>query len=233
MEFKQVLSYFLTGAALLSVTTTALAAEHPVDVQTGAWYQPAVEYVLENNLMDITQEDTFTPDNAVTRQAVADAIYRDAQRQGLEPDISVGKGMMQLHDYAQLEESYLPGLAYCFNAGILTGDNKGYLHATETITREEFAAVLARYDQILLNRAAAETTGRPVNVTEFANWYEAEAEMQAFTDYNTISAWARESVTACLADNLLHGNADGTFAPQAQVTRAELAQILYHFSRKA
>ena len=70
-------------------------------------------------------------------------------------------------------------------------------------------------------------------MTGFANWYEAEAEMQAFTDYNTISAWARESVTACLADNLLHGNADGTFAPQAQVTRAELAQILYHFSRKA
>lgn len=233
MEFKQVLSYFLTGAALLSVTTTALAADLPADVQTGAWYQPAVNYVLENDLMDTVGEDAFTPDSAVTRQEVADAIYRDAQRQGLDPDISVSTDMMQMHDYAQLDGTYLVGLAYCYNAGILTGDTKGYLHATDTITREEFAAVLARYDQILLNRVASETTGKPVDVTGFANWYEAESQMQAFTDYDTISAWARRSVTACLADDLLHGNADGSFGPQAQVTRAELAQILYNFSQKA
>ena len=33
MTFKQVLSYFLTGAAVLSVTTTALAADVPAAVR--------------------------------------------------------------------------------------------------------------------------------------------------------------------------------------------------------
>lgn len=61
---------------------------------------------------------------------------------------------------------------------------------------------------------------------------EAEAEMQAFTDYAEISAWAHDAVTACLADGLLQGNADGSFHPQGIVTRAEMAQALYDLSLK-
>ena len=52
MTFKKVLSFFLTGATALSMTTAALAADDtpimlPADVTSQDWYAPAVRYVME------------------------------------------------------------------------------------------------------------------------------------------------------------------------------------------
>ena len=160
MTFKQVLSYFLTGAAVLSVTATALAADVPADVQASVWYHPAVEYVLEHGLMDAAEQDAFAPDDPVTRQETAEAICRDAKRR--EPAQQI--------------------------------------------------------------QPAAMTTAPA------GRWDTAVMELQSFTDYDAVSPWARDSITLCLAGDLLHGNVDGSFGPQEPVTRAELAQILYHIA---
>ena len=49
MTFKKVLSFFLTGATALSMTTAAFASDDtvimlPADVASQAWYAPAVRY---------------------------------------------------------------------------------------------------------------------------------------------------------------------------------------------
>lgn len=91
----------MTGATVLSMSATALAADTasdvaedtgantvvdgletalPADVADTAWYAPAVHYVLEQGLMDAAPVDAgFWPLHAVSRQAVADALYRDAK----------------------------------------------------------------------------------------------------------------------------------------------------------
>ena len=58
MNFKKVLSFFLTGATALSMTTAAFASEDtvimlPADVASQDWYAPAVRYVMEYDLMDV------------------------------------------------------------------------------------------------------------------------------------------------------------------------------------
>ena len=191
MTFKQVLSYFLTGAAVLSVTATALAADVPADVQASVWYHPAVEYVLEHGLMDAAEQDAFAPDDPVTRQETAEAICRGAKRR--EPAQQIQPAAMTT---------------------ALSGDADG------AITREELAVLLAEYDQLLRGGQTA-PAGR---------WDTAVMELQSFTDYDAVSPWARDSITLCLAGDLLHGNVDGSFGPQEPVTRAELAQILYHIA---
>ena len=89
MTFKKVLSFFLTGATALSMTTAALAADDtpimlPADVASQDWYAPAVRYVMEYDLMDVGRPDdgttVFEPLRTVSRQEVADAICRAAGR---------------------------------------------------------------------------------------------------------------------------------------------------------
>ena len=51
MTFKKVLSFFLTGATALSMTTAAFASDDtvimlPADVASQDWYAPAVRYVM-------------------------------------------------------------------------------------------------------------------------------------------------------------------------------------------
>lgn len=196
MTFKQVLSYFLTGAAVLSVTTTALAADVPTDVRASVWYHPAVEYVLENGLMDTASQGAFAPDDPVTRRQAADAICRGAKRRGQGQALPVT-------DAAQAVR-LLPGAA------------------DGAVTREELAVLLAWYDRLL----------RSGETAPIGRWDDADKELRSFTDYDTVSAWARDSITLCLADDLLHGNVDGSFGPQEAVTRAELAQVLYNVAHR-
>ena len=232
MMKKRLVSLVLAGAATLSMTVTAFAASLPSDIPDGAWYQPAVQYVLDNGLMGQTEQGTFAPDRAMIRQDIADAIWRDAKLRGLQTEYGIGQDLMRMRDYYLFDGSYLGALSFCYHTGIMSGDSEGFMQPWRTITREELAAVLARYDQLILTTEASGLAGSQIVHTGFGNWNEAEAEMQAFTDYAEISAWAHDAVTACLADGLLQGNADGSFHPQGIVTRAEMAQTLYDFSLK-
>lgn len=67
MMKKRLVSLVLAGAATLSMTVTAFAASLPSDIPDGAWYQPAVQYVLDNGLMGQTEQGTFAPDRAMIR----------------------------------------------------------------------------------------------------------------------------------------------------------------------
>ena len=66
MTFKKVLSFFLTGATALSMTTAAFAADDtpivlPADVASQDWYAPAVRYVMEYDLMDVGHPENGAP----------------------------------------------------------------------------------------------------------------------------------------------------------------------------
>ena len=116
MNFKKVLSFFLTGATALSMTTAALAADDtpimlPADVASQDWYAPAVRYVMEYDLMDVGHPENgapvFEPSRTVSRQEVADAIYRAAcrlsEKFAAEPSQS---GISGMADYAEIGQDY-------------------------------------------------------------------------------------------------------------------------------
>ncbi|MEE0389419.1 MAG: hypothetical protein UDM04_05550, partial [Agathobaculum sp.] len=116
MTFKKVLSFFLTGATALSMTTAAFASDDtaimlPADVASQDWYAPAVRYVMEYDLMDVGRPDdgttVFEPLRTVSRQEVADAIYRAARclstKFAAEPSQS---GISGMADYAEIGQDY-------------------------------------------------------------------------------------------------------------------------------
>ena len=53
-------------------------------------------------------------------------------------------------------------------------------------------------------------------------------EAQEFADAEDISVWARESVERLVTLGLVSGYEDGTIKPLANITRAEIAKILFN-----
>lgn len=193
---KNMLSAVLAALTAFSMTATSFATiisptvGTVMDVPDDAWYEPAVKYAVENELLDpyfIMTRVLFEPDSLMSRSAVADAVYRDA-KQTDETLVSeaAGMGVEEMQDF-RADRLDAPALRFCFEAGVMTGDSEKRLHPEDPITREEFAAVLTRYDQLLRIREAERKTGVPISAVGFANWYEAEAAVKAFSDYDTIS----------------------------------------------
>ena len=230
MTFKKVLSFFLTGATALSMTTAALAADDtpimlPADVASQDWYAPAVRYVMEYDLMDVGRPDdgttVFEPLRTVSRQEVADAICRAARclstKFAGEPSL---EGISKMADYADVGQSYPSAMAFCYNHGIMTGSDKK-LNPGAAITRQEFAAVLQRTMKLFVENGLAEIVpGDGMAVYEFS-------------DSRSIQDWAISPVSFCIKNHLMQGNDDNTFSPTGNVSRAQLAQTLNNISTAA
>ena len=261
MKFQQVMAFFLTGAAALSMNTTALAAdtadtadtavsstqtadeqendlytkndkdltdaefEQKYELPENSWFTPAVRYVIENEIIPPLCHTNgkeyfpwFCP--AESRYMVANAIYNSAKR--IDPEFVAsyaGMAVQEAPDYNQLYASDRPGMSFCFEAGIMTGDNQHYLRPYESITRQEFAAVLQRY--ITLLEKAGQIT---VSTDTSAN--------TAFTDASSIAPWAKNAVAFCQTNKLMNGDNHGAFNPKGPIKSVELAQVLYNLSQK-
>lgn len=61
----------------------------------------------------------------------------------------------------------------------------------------------------------------------------ATTDLAAFTDANTVSGWALESVKWANAEKLINGKTSTTLVPKGNATRAEVAQILMTFAQNA
>ncbi len=261
MKFQQVMAFFLTGATALSMSTTALAADLPDNVDTtvsatqtadeqennlytrndkdltdaefeqkyelpeNSWFTPAVRYVIENNIMlpagHIDGKEYFPWFNpAENRCTVAEALYNSAKL--IDPELTAsyaGMAIKEAPDYNQIYESDRPGMTFCFESGIMTGDSQHYLRPYDSISRQEFAVVLQRYIT-LLEKAGKITVSTDTSVNT------------AFTDASSLAPRAKDAVAFCQTNKLMNGDNHGAFNPKGQIKSVELAQVLYNLSQQ-
>lgn len=93
-----------------------------------------------------------------------------------------------------------------YEKGIVTGISETEFDPYDNITREEFAAILNRtYD--FLNLPSSSAAFR-------------------YTDENSISEWAKESVNKMYAAGLMQGNENGEFKPKDILTKQEVIVVL-------
>lgn len=104
-------------------------------------------------------------------------------------------------------EWYSAGQTWAMEKAISDGTNM-----TDEITREQLAAMLYRYAGMI----GADTT--------------ASGDITIFTDAESVSEYATDAVAWAVANELVNGMGDGTFAPQSSATRAQVAAI---FTRAA
>ena len=114
------------------------------DVKPGAYYEKAVVWASQNNIVSGYTDGTFRPDAPVTREQLASILYRYTRYRG--QDVSAA-GTTSLTGYgdAQAVSNYaLPAMRWACSMGILQGAN-GKLNPNGLATRAQLAAMLHRY----------------------------------------------------------------------------------------
>lgn len=104
---------------------------------------------------------------------------------------------------------YTDALLRVAEQGVMQGDD-GQIRPLDPITREEIVCVLQRAFDI--------------DVAE---------EQPGFADNNAISSWAQASVAAFEENGFVSGKPGNLFDPQAEVTRAEVVQMLDNLAASA
>ena len=99
---------------------------------------------------------------------------------------------------------YADDIDIAYNAGYFKGVSSNRAAPESNVTREQAAVFLAR--NLMLQETVGETLG--------------------FSDTRTLSEWSRGLIGAAVKEGVLNGYADGSFKPQSNITRGELAAML-------
>ena len=196
-------------AAINNVAPFDWAAHAPngfgrfADVASHAWYFSFVEMAAERGLFQGTAPGVFNPAMSMSRAMVAQVLAN------LEGTPGLNGVTPNFYDVVP-SEWYFPVVEWAFNEGIVSGMGYGIFDPDSAVTREQIAVMLFNY-------ANANGINLPGNAS------------QNFVDQGQISYWAVDAVNAMRDAGIISGNPDGTFAPQANATRAEVATIFVQF----
>lgn len=174
-----------------------------VDVAEDAWYAEAVAAMAAKGLVKGVGEDRFAPDASMTRASLAEVLYRLS-----------GSEEKETAPFADVAEDiwYAGAVAWAAKNGVVTGISDDTFAPDRTITRQELAAMLARYAAF----AGLDTATDP-------------AALRAFADGETVDSWATDGAAWCVAQGILRGKGGDVLDPTAEITRAEVVTMLDRF----
>ncbi len=171
------------------------------DSSASAWYGGAVDYATLRGLMSGTGAVAFDPANTLTRAMFVTILGRMA---GVDTSKFPGVSFRDV----EAGSWYAPYVEWGYKNGIVAGMGDGLFAPTSSVTREQMAALIARY-------ASAYGIDLP----------RAASGPRAFADAATISGWAADSVDLMRRTGLITGDEYGRFHPQNGATRAEAATV--------
>lgn len=184
------------------------AGEVFTDLKDSDWYvkNGATNYVYTNGLFGGMSETSFGPKTAMDRGMFVTVLGRLA---GAEVD-----------KMADTEfEDVVPGKYYtgyvkwAADSGIVNGVSETRFSPAGKVTREQICKMIVEYSRV------AEVEIKAVN-----------KEIK-FTDADKISKWAKEYVKTCQMAGIVNGNTNGTFAPEGNATRAEVATVFMNYCK--
>lgn len=174
---------------------------HPfADVSHGAWYEGAVEYVYQNDVMEGMKETLFQPVNEVTRAQVAQVLYNLEGR----PNTGTDNAFHDVSDNAW----YAKAITWAADNGLANGVKADQFRPNDPITREQLVAFLCRY---------AQWKGLELPTSDVS--------LDQYQDAGQVSSWAQTHITQALKAGLIQGKSATKLVPQGTASRAELAQI--------
>ena len=118
------------------------------DVRSGAYYEKAVIWAAANGIVTGTDSTSFSPDAKVTREQLAEILYRYAQYRKLDTDASAKLNSFTDADSVSAYAS--EALGWAVSEGLINGAS-GKLMPKGDATRAQVAAILHRFVKNVLN----------------------------------------------------------------------------------
>lgn len=208
------------GLLLLTImilTSSAFAADPAVMTDiSGHWAESYINWVLENELYLGTSDNTFSPDDTMTRSMFVTVLGRLA---GVNPADYQDGYLSNLYSDVPTDVWYAPYVNWATRYGITNGTGGGVFRPEDPITREQIATLVERY---AANFGLSITTVPDSLIAD------------SFTDGYLVSDFAIPAVDKMRSTGVLNGksNGDGTYSfdPLAYASRSECAAVFCRLS---
>ena len=172
------------------------------DLNTSMWYHEAVDYAIENGLMNGTGNSVFSPETPITRAQAVTVLWRLEN----EPQVDY---TMTFADVAE-GQWYTEAVRWAASINVVGGYSAEEYGTDDFISRQDMATILWRY---------AEYKGYDVSAT---------ADLD-YTDAGNIADYALTAMQWACGSGIFEGNGDGTINPTGDTRRCEYAAIMMRF----
>lgn len=156
---------------------------------------------------DVPQNSWFA---SAVQYVTSNSLMNGTSTTAFSPSATMSRGMLMTVLARYAGESTEGGTVW-YEKGMNWAKNKGISDGSApnaNITREQLAAMLYRY------------AGEP----------DGAADLSAYADAGSVSAYAEKAVQWCVKNGILTGKTSSTLAPKATATRAECAAMLQRFA---
>lgn len=156
---------------------------------------------------DVPQNSWFA---GAVQYVTSNSLMSGTSATAFSPSATMSRGMLMTVLARYAGESTEGGTVW-YEKGMNWAKSKGISDGSapnRNITREQLAAMLYRY------------AGEP----------DGAADLSAYTDAGSVSAYAEKAVQWCVKNGILTGKTSSTLAPKATATRAECAAMLQRFA---
>ena len=199
-----------------------------------------LDYVSEDYMVLANYVESFPVDEATGLPTIpADSQYAEVTGNGRITIVNepVAEEPVETTGYTDVSEAnwYYEAVAYVTENSLMDGETETTFAPAAAVTGEALTAAL---NAVSSAEAAAdgETVTREalaVLLWTRAGSPEAETDLSAFADADTVSAENQTAVAWAVAQGLLQGNADGTLDLDGVVTRAQAATVVMRLHQAA
>ena len=171
----------------------------------GYWGANYVEFLYTSGVTTGYADGTFRPDQNITRAQFSVMLYRCL---GLDESRYAGVEL-PFADLDKIADYAVPAIKALYSEGVINGskgkDGQIYFNPNAPLTRAQASAMIGRTQE--KGYATVELT---------------------FTDAGKIPAYATFYIQTMAAQGIIGGYTDGSFRPNNNITRGQMAKILYN-----
>ena len=217
--------YGESAGRITLISETPAEPEAPAewaDVDQGAWYAEAVDYVIDNGIMGSTVADAkvFAPNGTVTRATVFQTLYNMEGKPAIADTAAEGSALVTGEDgiltwtaFRDVEGAWYADAAnWSASVGLASVPQDGLFNGDRNITRAEIATIFARY-------------------AEYKGMATASGDLSGYADVADVAEWAQEGMAVAVGSGILSGKPGDLLDPNGNAVRTELATILLNYSK--
>jgi len=193
-----------------SVYVTTRQGEDFNDVSSGHWAYDAVQSVISRGIMEPLMKNYFDPEGSVTRGEFAaimvKALKLDSAATGSFADVNPGT-------------KYYKEIMVLKNLDIISGDVNNRYYPERALSRQDMGVIVSR---------AMKAVEKPLAGYK-------ESVLNKYCDRDSIAPYALDSMASLVGEKIINDRKNDEkvcLEPTADVTRAEVAWVLYNILKK-
>lgn len=121
-------------------------------------------------------------------------------------------------------DSYFDAVMSTVSYELISGYPDSTFKPSNNLTRAEAMTIVARAIRFMNGKSVSESSDMTLS--------EATSILSKFTDAGTVDDWAKVNIAECVQAGIVNGDNNGRLNPKANVTRAELIQLMYNILDK-